>query len=85
MPSSTAAASDIDQITSTLESQQISTEGPPSVEGNGAAINTAVPPHTALTVSDALAYLDAIRDRYEKTPETYTEFLNVMSGFKSQT
>ena len=42
------------------------------------------PPRRGAQKEDAIAYLDAVKLRYEGTPDTYSDFLEVMQGFKSQ-
>lgn len=44
--------------------------------------DTAVRP---LNVTDALTYLDLVKNRFRERPEVYNQFLDVMKEFKGQT
>jgi hypothetical protein len=37
-----------------------------------------------LNVTDALSYLDAVRNQFQDNPEVYNQFLDIMKDFKSQ-
>lgn len=43
-------------------------------------------PETArpLNVTDALSYLDAVKNQFQNQPEVYNRFLDIMKDFKSQ-
>jgi paired amphipathic helix protein Sin3a len=38
-----------------------------------------------LNVTDALTYLDLVKNRFRERPEVYNQFLDVMKEFKGQT
>lgn len=52
---------------------------------------TATTPTTAdsaarpLNVTDALTYLDLVKNRFRERPEVYNQFLDIMKEFKGQT
>lgn len=37
-----------------------------------------------LNVTDALSYLDAVKNQFHDQPEVYNRFLDIMKDFKSQ-
>jgi paired amphipathic helix protein Sin3a len=37
-----------------------------------------------LNVTDALSYLDAVKNQFQNQPEVYNRFLDIMKDFKSQ-
>jgi paired amphipathic helix protein Sin3a len=37
-----------------------------------------------LNVTDALSYLDAVKNQFQERPEVYNKFLDIMKDFKSQ-
>ncbi|KAI8981231.1 hypothetical protein BD414DRAFT_492058 [Trametes punicea] len=49
--------------------------GPASTSGEGGR---------ALNVSDALGYLDAVKQQFQDKPDVYNHFLDIMKDFKSQ-
>ncbi|KAI9057085.1 hypothetical protein FKP32DRAFT_1584352 [Trametes sanguinea] len=49
--------------------------GPPGTPGEGGR---------ALNVSDALGYLDAVKQQFQDKPDVYNHFLDIMKDFKSQ-
>ena len=38
-----------------------------------------------LNVTDALTYLDLVKNRFRERPEVYNQFLDIMKEFKGQT
>ena len=44
----------------------------------------AQPQYRQLKVEDALAYLDQVKMKFEKQPQIYNQFLDIMKEFKAQ-
>lgn len=55
---------------------------PLSLPGAGADLTMAA--NQSLDVSDALRYLDEVKDQFQEKPEVYEQFLNIMKDFKNQ-
>merc|ERR1719440_764080 len=57
--------------------------GPPPM-APGAPPAAQPQPYRQLKVEDALAYLDQVKMKFEKQPQIYNKFLDIMKEFKAQ-
>jgi paired amphipathic helix protein Sin3a len=57
---------------------------PPPGHSSGAPARSANTPERALNVTDALSYLDAVKNRFQDRPDVYNRFLDIMKDFKTQ-
>lgn len=53
-------------------------------DGSGPAGTPGGEAGRALNVSDALGYLDAVKQQFQDKPDVYNHFLDIMKDFKSQ-
>ncbi|KAL1683779.1 hypothetical protein EV122DRAFT_257431 [Schizophyllum commune] len=59
------------------------TNAPPPAPATPAAVTAVAGGERALNVTDALGYLDAVKNQFHDKPEVYNKFLDIMKDFKS--
>ncbi|KAE9392487.1 hypothetical protein BT96DRAFT_944593 [Gymnopus androsaceus JB14] len=55
-----------------------------SKDDEGALVDNAMHADRPLNVTDALSYLDAVKNKFSDQPDVYNHFLDIMKEFKSQ-
>jgi paired amphipathic helix protein Sin3a len=95
LSSVTSSSTSINTTNSNIISQQATsatTASSSAVPSNGSSLGSTLASGTAannnqyyrLKVEDALSYLDQVKFQFERQPEVYNQFLDIMKDFKSQ-
>ena len=79
-----AAKASLPLLDMNARSSNPSTPRPEPAESSSPAQQRSPEAARPLNVTDALSYLDAVKNQFQDNPDVYNQFLDIMKDFKSQ-